>query len=112
MSKEVNKIVIGGFVIGGIGLAVMAVLLFGSGKFFQKTSMHVLFFEGSVKGLNIGSPVKFRGVDIGMVKNINHLTRKYVKGFTVMLGLETFVSWKAPFKASLFWGVRKDLLHI
>ena len=70
MSKEVNKIAIGGFVVGGIGLAVLAILVFGSGKFFQKTSMHVLFFEGSVKGLNVGSPVKFRGVDIGMVKNV------------------------------------------
>jgi paraquat-inducible protein B len=71
MSKEVNKAAIGGFVIGGIGLAVLAILLFGSGKFFQKKSMHVLFFEGSVKGLNVGSPVKFRGVDIGMVKNVH-----------------------------------------
>jgi len=70
MSKEVNKIAIGGFVIGGIGLAVLAMLFFGSGKFFQKKSMHVLFFEGSVKGLNVGSPVKFRGVDIGMVTNV------------------------------------------
>lgn len=70
MSKEVNKVAIGGFVIGGIGLAVLAILMFGSGKFFQKKSMHVLFFQGSVKGLNVGSPVKFRGVDIGMVKNI------------------------------------------
>ena len=70
MSKEVNKSAIGGFVIGGIGLAVLAILVFGSGKFFQKKAMHVLFFEGSVKGLNVGSPVKFRGVDIGMVKNI------------------------------------------
>jgi paraquat-inducible protein B len=70
MSKEVNKIAIGGFVVGGIGLAVLALLVFGSGKFFQKKSMHVLFFEGSVKGLNVGAPVKFRGVDIGMVKNI------------------------------------------
>jgi len=70
MSKEVNKIAIGGFVVGGIGLAVLAILVFGSGKFFQKKSMHVLFFEGSVKGLNVGSPVKFRGVDIGMVKNL------------------------------------------
>ncbi|MDX1776403.1 MAG: MlaD family protein [Desulfobulbales bacterium] len=70
MSKEVNRIAIGGFVVGGIGLAVIAILLFGSGKFFQKKSMHVLFFEGSVKGLNVGSPVKFRGVDIGMVTNV------------------------------------------
>jgi len=70
MSKEINKAAIGGFVIGGIGLAVLAILLFGSGKFFQKKSMHVLFFEGSVKGLDVGSPVKFRGVDIGMVKSI------------------------------------------
>ena len=70
MSKEVNKVAIGGFVIGGIGLAVLAILVFGSGKFFQKKSMHVMFFQGSVKGLNVGSPVKFRGVDIGMVKNI------------------------------------------
>jgi paraquat-inducible protein B len=70
MSKEVNKVAIGGFVTGGIGLAGLAILVFGSGKFFQKKSMHVLFFEGSVKGLNVGSPVKFRGVDIGLVKNI------------------------------------------
>ena len=70
MSKEVNKVAIGGFVIGGVGLAILAILGFGSGKVFPKKRMHVLFFEGSVKGLNVGSPVKFRGVDIGLVKNI------------------------------------------
>ena len=70
MSKEVNRIAIGGFVIGGIGLAVLALLVFGSGKYFQQKSMHVLFFDGSVKGLSVGAPVKFRGVDIGEVKKI------------------------------------------
>jgi len=70
MSREVNKIAIGGFVIGGIGLAVLALLVFGSGKYFQQKSMHVLFFDGSVKGLSVGAPVKFRGVDIGEVKKI------------------------------------------
>jgi len=70
MSKEVNKIAIGGFVVGAIGLAVLAILVFGSGRFFEKKSLQVLFFEGSVQGLNVGAPVKFRGVDIGMVKNI------------------------------------------
>lgn len=70
MSKEVNRIAIGGFVAGGIGLAVLAVIFFGSGKFFQQKTMQVLFFQGSVQGLNVGSPVKFRGVDIGEVKKI------------------------------------------
>ena len=70
MSKDVNKIAIGGFVVGAIGLVVLALLLFGSGRFFQKKSMHVMFFQGSVTGLNVGAPVKFRGVDIGLVKNI------------------------------------------
>ena len=56
--------------VGGIGLAVLAILVFGSGKFFQQKSMHVMFFEGSVQGLSVGAPVKFRGVDIGEVKKI------------------------------------------
>ncbi|MGW8160994.1 MAG: MlaD family protein [Desulfobulbales bacterium] len=70
MSKEVNRIAIGGFVVGGIGLAVLAILLFGSGKFFEQKSRQVLFFQGSVQGLSVGSPVKFRGVDIGTVTDI------------------------------------------
>jgi paraquat-inducible protein B len=70
MSKEANKIAIGGFVVGAIGLVILAILVFGSGRFFQQKSMQVLFFQGSVTGLNVGAPVKFRGVDIGMVKNI------------------------------------------
>lgn len=90
MSKEVNKIVIGGFVIGGIGLAVLAVLVFGSGKFFQKKSMHVLFFEGSVKGLNVGSPVKLRGVDIGMVKDIQLTINSDELKFFVPVYVEIF----------------------
>jgi paraquat-inducible protein B len=66
----VNRIAIGGFVVGGIGLAVLAILVFGSGKFFRQKSTQVLFFEGSVQGLSVGAPVKFRGVDIGEVKKI------------------------------------------
>lgn len=90
MSKEINKAAIGGFVIGGIGLAVLAILVFGSGKFFQKTSMHVLFFEGSVKGLDVGSPVKFRGVDIGMVKDIQLSIRPDDLEFYVPVYVEIF----------------------
>jgi paraquat-inducible protein B len=70
MSKPANKTMIGAFVVGAVALAVAAVVLFGSGKFFQKTEPWLTFFQGSVKGLNVGSPVVFRGVQIGEVTDI------------------------------------------
>lgn len=71
MSKKASKSLIGAFVLGAITLAVAGVVIFGSGKFFKKTYKFVLFFEGSVKGLNVGAPVIFRGVKVGQVTNIN-----------------------------------------
>lgn len=70
MSKPANKTLIGAFVIGAIALLVIAVLIFGSGKFLKKTFHTVVFFEGSIKGLNEGAPVIFSGVKIGAVTNI------------------------------------------
>jgi paraquat-inducible protein B len=70
MAKQVSKTVIGGFVISAIALLVVGVLIFGSGKFFKKTYNFVLFFEGSIKGLKVGAPVVFRGVEVGSVEKI------------------------------------------
>ena len=76
MSKQANTKLIGGFVVGAIVLAVAGILLFGSGKFFSHQKEFVLFFEDSVKGLNIGAPVDFRGVNIGTVKDIKIVLSK------------------------------------
>jgi paraquat-inducible protein B len=70
MSKQANKTMIGVFVLGAIGLVLMAVLLLGSGKFFRKTYIAVCYFEGSVGGLSVGAPVVFRGVRVGSVKDV------------------------------------------
>jgi paraquat-inducible protein B len=70
MSKPASKTLIGVFVLGALALAVIALVIFGSGKFFEKRITYVMYFDGSVKGLNIGSPVVFRGVKIGSVKDI------------------------------------------
>jgi paraquat-inducible protein B len=70
MSKAASKTLIGAFVIGAIALAVIAVIIFGSGKILTKKPVYIMFFEGSVKGLNEGSQVNFRGVKIGSVKDI------------------------------------------
>ncbi len=73
MSKPANKTLIGAFVLGAVALVVAAVMVFGSGKFFSKKNTYVMFFDGSLKGLNVGSPVMFKGVKIGEVTSIKLL---------------------------------------
>ncbi len=71
MSKQASPTLIGAFVAGAIGLIVAGVLIISGGKLLlTDKSSFVLFFQGSVKGLNIGSPVTFRGVNIGTVTDI------------------------------------------
>ena len=70
MSRQANKTLIGAFVVGGIALAVIAVTLFGSGALLTKRPMAVMYFDGSVTGLQEGAPVVFRGVKIGTVYSI------------------------------------------
>jgi paraquat-inducible protein B len=70
MSKKANKTAIGIFVVGAIVLAIAAVVIFGSGKYFTRKSTYVAFFSGSAKGLRIGAPVAFRGVRIGSVTDV------------------------------------------
>jgi paraquat-inducible protein B len=70
MSKGASKTMIGGFVVGAVALLLVAVLIFGSGKFFSNRVKAVLFFEESVNGLTVGAPVVFRGVTIGSVTDV------------------------------------------
>lgn len=73
MINETRKTMIGGFVIGAMALGITALLIFGSGDFFKKKETYVLYFKDSVKGLNVGAPVLFRGVQIGVVASITLL---------------------------------------
>lgn len=70
MGRKANPAIIGAFVLGAIALAVIGVLVFGSGQLFKRTTDYVLYFPGSVNGLSVGASVKFKGVDVGTVTNI------------------------------------------
>lgn len=70
MSKPASKTLIGLFVVVAVVLAVLAIALFGSGRFFTTRPKFVMYFSGSVNGLAVGSPVQFRGVKIGEVTSI------------------------------------------
>ncbi|UCG71755.1 MAG: MCE family protein [Chromatiales bacterium] len=73
MSKKSNPTVIGAFVVGAVVLLAVGVSLFGGAQLFAPKSMVVAYFEGSVKGLRVGSNVLFRGVRIGFVSDIQLL---------------------------------------
>lgn len=71
MAKQANRMMIGGFVVTAIFILAISLALFGSGKFFKKTQKFVLYFDESLEGLDIGSPVLFKGVPVGSVIDIS-----------------------------------------
>jgi paraquat-inducible protein B len=70
MSTKANPTVIGVFVLGAILIAIGAVLFFGSADLFAKKQTYVSYFTQSVSGLQTGSNVKFKGVNIGKVTRV------------------------------------------
>jgi paraquat-inducible protein B len=70
MAKKTNPVVTGAFVAGAVLLAIAAVVIWGSRSMFERKYEYVCYFGGSVNGLAKGAPVKYRGVDVGVVKDI------------------------------------------
>ena len=70
MNKKISPTLMGAFVVGALALLVIAIIALGSARLFRKTYEFVLFFQGSVNGLNVGAPVKYKGVEIGSVTDI------------------------------------------
>ena len=70
MSKKANPTLIGLFFVTGVALAMAGLLIFSSRNAFHPQAKFILYFDGSLKGLNLGAPVKFRGVPVGSVVDI------------------------------------------
>jgi paraquat-inducible protein B len=71
MKTKVSPAIVGGFVIGAFALLVIALLTFGDFSFFTKPDRFVVYFDESIHGLDLGSPVKLRGVRVGRVVSLS-----------------------------------------
>lgn len=61
---------VGLFMTAGLGLATLAIIWLGMTSFLRKGELYVTYFDESVQGLNVDSPVKYRGVPVGRVQAI------------------------------------------
>lgn len=86
MTPRPNAARIGLFALGGLALLVAAVVVVFGGRLFAATEPAVMHFRGSVYGLQVGSPVVFRGVRLGSVRSVGVV---YAEGrFAVPVGVE------------------------
>lgn len=78
MSRKTNPFRLGLFIIIGTLLLVCVLAILGAGKIFEHSIKLETYLNESVNGLEVGSPIKFRGVKIGSVSQIGFVTDHYV----------------------------------
>jgi paraquat-inducible protein B len=70
VALKTNHWKLGLFVVTGLAIALMAVFWLGLRRLNRDSIPAVTYFDESVQGLDVGSPVKFRGVTLGTVSAI------------------------------------------
>lgn len=70
MSRPANPTVVGIFALVAAFLGMGTIIFVASGRLFRAEETILIYFGESVNGLTVGSPVKFKGVPIGEVKDI------------------------------------------
>ena len=77
MSAKANYFKIGLFVLSSTALALVGIVVLGAGALFERSVMFETYIDESVQGLDVGAPIKFRGVKIGTVKQIDFVGHRY-----------------------------------
>jgi len=70
LKTKLSPATVGAFVIGACALGVIGLLSLGGISFLSKPQRFVVEFDESIHGLDLGSPVKLRGVRVGRVADL------------------------------------------
>ncbi|MCF8027430.1 MAG: MlaD family protein [Desulfobacteraceae bacterium] len=71
MQSVRTKFSVGLFVILGMTAVILLVLWLGMAQYFQEGHKYTAYFDESVQGLSQDAAVKYRGVNVGRVEQIN-----------------------------------------
>jgi len=70
MEREANYLAVGSFVLLVLGMTVLFVYWYSAANGHRAFRRYEIYFDGSVSGLSVGSPVRYLGVDVGRVESI------------------------------------------
>jgi phospholipid/cholesterol/gamma-HCH transport system substrate-binding protein/paraquat-inducible protein B len=77
MTSERKYFKIGIFVLGAVAFLTVAVAALGAGSMFAKTYRLETYLDETIEGLDVGSPVKYRGIKVGVVEAIDLVATTY-----------------------------------
>jgi ABC-type transporter Mla subunit MlaD len=99
MSTPTNHWKLGLFVVVGVVMTLSVMAWLGARSLRKEVGIYISYFDESVQGLEVGSPIKFRGVTIGSVAKIDiaddhrhvEVTSELGKAVLARLGLDVAI---------------------
>jgi ABC-type transporter Mla subunit MlaD len=91
MRQERFYTLLGMFVLGAISLVVVGAIFLYQEYLHSKSETYAMFFNGSLKGLSVTSPVTYRGVKIGQVTRIEITSNPKTNKVQIPVYVEFFV---------------------
>lgn len=77
MSIKINYFRIGLFVLAAVALIIAGIIVLSAGALTRKNLIMETYLDESVQGLEVGSPIKLRGVKVGQVETIAFVDEAY-----------------------------------
>ena len=81
MSVQTNYVKLGAFVLITVALILAGLIVLGGGKLWSEHILVETYLDESAQGLEAGSVVKMRGVQVGNIERISFVYLKYPEAF-------------------------------
>lgn len=75
--SAVHHFRLGLFILGALAALIIGLTVIGTGNLLRPTVLIETYIDGSVQGLDVGAPIKFRGVTIGDVTRLGFTSVEY-----------------------------------